>query len=96
MLHFAILPHFAPYVIYEELTNYIMKQRNIFSLYMAAARKVRNCSFNLFGNSLLHINTQVLTNHVDKMVEFDALDMLIKLYIRSTNSLLDVLLLLLL
>ena len=26
--------------------------------------KERNCSFNVFGHLLLHINTQVLTNYV--------------------------------
>ena len=31
--------------------------------------KVRNCSFNLCVHSLLHIDTQVLTSHVGKIVE---------------------------
>ena len=31
--------------------------------------KVKNCNFNLFAHSLLHINTQVLTSHVGKIVE---------------------------
>ena len=31
--------------------------------------KVRKCGFNLFAQALLHINTQVLTDRFDKMLE---------------------------
>ena len=54
-----------------------MKQKKIF-IHMAAeayhiilndVEKVKNRNLNLFSHSPLHINTNVLTNYVDKMVE---------------------------
>ena len=44
----------------------------------------------IIRNSFLHINTQVLTNRINKMVEFNALELVIQLLIRRTDSLLEV------
>lgn len=60
------LKAFSTCAIYKRLANYTLKQK--ISVYGG---------FNLFGNSLLHIGTKVLINRVDKMVEFNALDLVI-------------------
>ena len=76
MSHFAIFsqtPVF-PFVIYGKVANYTKKQKKIFfyiwllkhiKIIIKAVEKVRNCSFNLFVNPLLHINTHLSTNYID-------------------------------
>ena len=54
--------------------SWLLKHINII---IKEVEKVRNCSFNLFENSLLHINTNVLRIYVDKMVELNTLDLVI-------------------
>ena len=77
MLHFAMFsqPPASPFVIYEKVTNYTKKQKKIFfyiwllkhiKIIIKAVEKVRNCSFNLFVNPLLHINTHLSTNYIDE------------------------------
>ena len=58
MSHFAfffsnIPPLFCIYAAYQIL--------------LKEAEKARNCNFNLKLQSLLHVNTQLLTNYVDKI-----------------------------
>ena len=75
MSDFAILPHIIPCVVYENLTKH--KTEDIF-LYMAiVAYHILKEAKMLFGNSPLRINTQLLTNRINKMVEINALDLVI-------------------
>ena len=58
----------------QKVTNCTKKQKIFFYIWLLKhiniiikeVEKVRNCCFNLFVNSLLHINTHLLTNYVDK------------------------------
>ena len=75
MSDFAILPHIIPCVVYENLTKH--KTEDIF-LYMAiVAYHILKEAKRLFGNSPLRINTQLLANRINKMVEINALDLVI-------------------
>ena len=38
-----------------------------YQILLKEAEKARNCNFNLKLQSLLHVNTQLLTNYVDKI-----------------------------
>ena len=75
MSDFAILPYIIPCVVYENLTKHKTED---FFLYMAVvAYHILKEAKRLFGNSLLHINTQLLNNRINKVVKINALDLVI-------------------
>ena len=64
-----------PYVIHYKVTNYDMKQKRTFFFEQAyhiiskELGKVRNCIFKLCVDTLLNIDTDVLTIHIAKILE---------------------------